>query len=118
MLRRLCTFDTSLKRGERERCVLTLGLATDRVEQAKTLYHDERSAAKAEAPAKVLNNEVTSDTSLGNKHARGKRMDVPSTPDSSRRTVLRCDGVVITELTSGTGLLQKHLSPRRATPWR
>ena len=55
--------------GRRQTYVTTLGLASDRVGQAKPRYHDERSAAKAEALKKVESNEVTSDTSLGRKQA-------------------------------------------------
>ena len=57
-------------RGEGKVCAHSGPRITDRIEQARKLrYHDERSAAKAEASRKVELNEVTSDTSLGRKHA-------------------------------------------------
>ena len=64
---------------------------TDRIEQARKLrYHDEMSAAKAEAPQKVCLNDVTSDTSLrGETSRRGEGWMWQVLRISSRRTMLR-----------------------------
>ena len=72
---------------------------------------------KAVAWEKVMNNDVTSDTSLGRKHAEEcsrqwlwQALRIPH--DVAVRRV-----IINAELTSGTSFPGNHLSRRRDSPW-